>query len=59
MNLNYLKDFVAEKCMEHPELKDQIMDYYELALSEIEEGNSVSNEIKAAINSINDLINDN
>jgi hypothetical protein len=56
MTLEQLKIFVEQKCKEHPELKEEIKDLYQLALDEIEEGNSLQNEIHLCYESINDLI---
>ena len=43
----------------HPELKEDVIGLYQLMLDEIEEGNSINNEIKAFEASIEDLINEN
>ena len=43
----------------HPELKEDIIGLYQLILDEIEEGNSINNEIEAFEASIEDLINEN
>jgi hypothetical protein len=59
MNLDYLKGFCREKIAEHPELKEQIVDLYYLAQNEIEEGGSTFQEVGLAIESINQLIEEN
>ena len=59
MNLNYLKGFCEEKIAEYPELKEQIVDLYHLAQDEIEEGGSTFQEVGLAIESINQLIEEN
>jgi hypothetical protein len=59
MNLEYLKTFIKEKIGQYPNLKEGIMDFYYLCLSEIEEGGSVQGEIDSCINDINDLIEEN
>lgn len=41
---------------EYPTLKVEIMDYYSLALSEIEEGGSPTNEMDVCLRYINELI---
>lgn len=56
MGIENLKTFVREKISLHPNLKEGIMDYYQLCLDEIEEGGSESNEIHLCISSIDDLI---
>jgi hypothetical protein len=43
----------------NPTLKSDIIDFYQLALSEIEEGGSEQHEISLAVNDINSLINEN
>lgn len=59
MNLEYLKGFCREKIAEHPELKQQIVDLYYLAINEINDGGSIFQEIGLAIESINQLIEEN
>lgn len=59
MNLDYLKGFCREKIAEHPELKEQIVDLYFLAYDEINEGGSTFQEVGSAIESINQLIEEN
>jgi hypothetical protein len=59
MNLNYLKAFCREKIAEHPDLKEQIFELYILAQDEIEEGGSTFQEVGLAIESINQLIEEN
>lgn len=46
------KMFVRAKIKECPELKNDILDYYQLALDEIEQGGSESNEISIATSAI-------
>ena len=58
MNLQYLKTFIKEKIQQYPELKSTIIGYYELCLSEIEEGGSETQEVHSAIIDINDEIED-
>ena len=59
MNLDYLKGFCREKIAEQPELKEQIVELYYLAQNEIEEGGSTFQEVGLAIESINQLIEEN
>lgn len=55
-----LKDF-KNKCVEYinkyPELKSEILDIYNLCLSEIEEGGSVQHEISLGMADLEDLVN--
>jgi hypothetical protein len=48
-----------ETIKNHPELKEDVIGLYQLMLDEIEEGNSINNEIEAFEASIEDLINEN
>ena len=48
-----------ETIKKHPELKEDVIGLYQLMLDEIEEGNSINNEIEAFEASIEDLINAN
>lgn len=48
-----------ETIKKHPELKEDVIGLYQLMLDEIEEGNSINNEIEAFEASIEDLINEN
>lgn len=41
-----------------PHLKEEILEYYQLALDEIEQGGSVENEISLCISDIDQLIDD-
>jgi hypothetical protein len=59
MNLDYLKGFCREKIAEHPDLKQEIVDFFYLAKTEIEDGESEFNEVGLAIQSINELIEEN
>ena len=59
MNLQYLRIFIKEKIEQYPKLKGEIMDFYYLCLSEIEEGGSEQSEVDSCINDINDLIEEN
>lgn len=56
MNKGYFAQYCREKIADHPELETQIKDYYFLALNEIEDGGSESQEIELAMNDIEDLI---
>ena len=59
LTLDYLKEFVGEKVKSHPELRSEILDYYSLCLSEIEEGSPEYHEVGMCINDINELIEEN
>lgn len=54
--LSQLFDFVKTAKEKYPQLEDQFNDYYELCLDEIEQGESVQNEINHCENSINEAI---
>lgn len=54
-----LREYVIEKIKLHPDLKNSIKDFFQLALDEIEEGGSVTNECSLAYNSIEELITEN
>lgn len=47
-----------ETIKNYPELKEDVIGLYQLMLDEIEEGNSIINEIEAFEASIEDLINE-
>jgi len=57
--LNDLKKFIVEKINENPKLKDEIIDFYSLCVSEIEEGGSEYHEVGMCINDIEELIKEN
>jgi hypothetical protein len=54
--VEYLVEFVTQKVKEHPELKEEIMDFYSLCLSEIEDGGAEYHEVGMCINDIEELI---
>lgn len=54
--LDYLRSFVKDKIQEHPDLANEINDIYELALDEISDGQSMTNECELAISDIKDII---
>jgi hypothetical protein len=56
MNLQALKSEVIKSINENPDLKSEILDFYYLAVSEIEEGGSESHECELAYNDIVELI---
>lgn len=57
--MNEFKQFVNEKIEQHPNLKMEILDFFWLCIDEIHDGGSQPHEINLAINSINQLINEN
>ena len=57
MNLDQFKKEIQRLISFYPNHKEEILDFYDLALSEIEEeGTSVQNEIYLCLQSIEDLI---
>ena len=56
MNLPQLKEETKKFVAENPDLKDEILDFYYLAVSEIEEGGSESHECDLAYNDMVELI---
>jgi hypothetical protein len=56
MQLSDLKTEVIKFVKENPDLKSEILDFYYLAVSEIEEGGSETHECELAYNDIVELI---
>ena len=56
MNLAQLKEKTKELITKNPELKDDLMEFYYLAVSEIEEGGSESHECELAYSDMMDLL---
>ena len=54
--MKYFKEFVNEKINQYPNLKMEILDFFWLCVDEIHDGGSEQHEINLAINSINELI---
>lgn len=54
-----LKKWVLQKTEEYPELKEEMIDFLQLAIDEIDEGESLQNEIDLCIDSIEELIKEN
>ena len=52
-------EWAREKAKACPQLKNEINDYVQWAIDEIEEGASVSHEIQLCMSEINELINEN
>tara|TARA_Y100000389_G_scaffold25738_1_gene22251 strand:- start:1610 stop:1801 length:192 start_codon:yes stop_codon:yes gene_type:complete len=59
MNLSELKTFAEQMSEANPKHDDQIRDFYFLAVSEVESGESETNECELAYSDINQLINEN
>jgi hypothetical protein len=55
MDINYLRQYCADQIKLYPNLKEEILDFFYLAIDEIEEGGSERHEIELAINSIEEL----
>ena len=55
-NLTDLHLWVKEQKTDNPELAEEIQDMYQLCLDEIEQGESISNEIEHCIEAIVQLI---
>jgi len=58
MNKAELKQYCISKMQEYPTLKPDITEFYQLALNEIEQGESEANECHLCVSSIDELIND-
>ena len=56
MNLPQLKEETKKFVAENTDLKDEILDFYYLAVSEIEEGGSEQHECDLAYNDMVELI---
>lgn len=56
MHIENAKKFRQEFIAEHPQLKDDVNDLFQLMLDEIEEGASVDNEVILFIGSCGDLL---
>jgi len=51
-----LGKWISDKIKKHPEVKSEILDYYQLCLDEIDEGGSTQHEINLCVSSIEELI---
>ena len=52
------KEYVSLKIKEYPELEDEIMEYFYLFLTEVEDGSSPYHEYDLMVDSIEDFIDD-
>jgi len=57
MILRDLKEYCEDYCETFPSFKDQIWEFYDLAVMEVEDGGSEDHECELAVGYINDLIN--
>lgn len=59
MELQQFKKEINKQIVKYPLLKEEILDFYELAINEIEEGESATHEIELCLESIKQLIDEN
>ena len=57
MILRDLKEYCEDYCESYPSFKDQIWEFYDLAVMEVEGGENEDHECELAVGDINDLIN--
>ena len=57
MNIKELKTKTLEFIKKRPDLKEELLDFYQLALDEIEDGGSENHECELAISDMEELIN--
>ena len=58
MNIQQFKDWVQHNVNLHPNKREDILEFFWLAIDEIHDGGSEHHEIDLAVNSINELINE-
>jgi hypothetical protein len=56
MTLSDLKEYAEGVSKQYPQLDDEVRDLYFLAVTEVEDGESETNECELAIGSIDELI---
>lgn len=56
--LEEFKADIERATVEFPKFKEEILELYQLALDEIEQGGSVEHEIRLCISNLDQLIND-
>jgi len=56
MNKQQFKDWVQDKVNLHPDKREDILEFFWLAMDEIFDGGSEQHEFNLAVNSINELI---
>jgi len=59
MNITQLKEYARGIISRNPELKDEVVNLLELAISEIDQGGSESHECGLAMNSMDELVSEN
>lgn len=59
MTLQEFKNQIKREIEENPNLKEEILDLYQLAIDEIDEGGSATHEIELCLEDITQLKNDN
>jgi hypothetical protein len=57
MRLSEFKEAINKEIQERPDLKEEILDLYELAMDEIDGGCSAMHEMELCMNSIEELKN--
>lgn len=57
--ISWLIDYCSEARKKYPDLEDQINEYYELCMTEIDDGGSIPHEIQLCVNDIEELITNN
>ena len=57
--ISWLVDYCSETRKKYPDLEKQINDYYELCMTEIDDGGSIPEEIQNLVNTIEELITNN
>lgn len=59
MTLQEFKNQIKREIEKNPNLKEEILDLYDLAITEIEDGGSATHEIQLCLEDIKQLKNDN
>lgn len=54
--ISWLIDYCNEARKKYPDLEKQIDEYYELCMTEIDDGGSIPHEIQLCVNDIEELI---
>jgi hypothetical protein len=54
--LGELKEYVVKMIRLHPIYKDEILEFYQLACDEVEDGGSESHEVGLAVSDIEELV---
>jgi len=57
MTLRELYQYCQEVVEKHPSLGSEIMEFYDLAVMEVEDGGSENHECELAVSDIEDLVN--